>query len=432
MNKINNKLYHAYHGSKNSFERFKQEFIGSHALDHGWGFYFTDQLYVAQSYGQYIIEADLIIRKPFSDDKITITKNELAEYISKYIDPVGDNYLSSWGSYKDEGYNNVLWKCVNSLFTYSISDNDILSEILPFVPNKATDEAFDALFDIFGKDGIIYEGYSELDGEKITNYIVYSNNQITNRRKIYLNEAYHFGDLDYGKKADQKDIIVGQGRSTGHFGTGFYVVSFYDKSKTPDKYWNRDHWEIDLDKYYLYKPISNSQAHQLHDTLGLLDDLDLDALKNYSPTELLNELWDLEDYYDNKGILMFIKKYCPEITSQYNFRQDLANQRWGSIEDYAKVYIEDIERANDQLEVILRKLGDIFNLSEKEVKDIINEIVKNDKSNDSLGTRFMKKLGFEGVNVSHLKQDADGLSGLDNFTYGSVVYDLKSGTYRKL
>lgn len=44
----------------------------------------------------------------------------------------------------------------------------------------------------------------------------------------------------------------------------------------------------------------------------------------------------------------------------------------------------------------------------------------------------MKALGYEGVDVSHLSSDSDGLSGLDNFAYGSVVYDLKPGTYRKV
>ena len=64
------------------------------------------------------------------------------------------------------------------------SDNDILSEILPYIKNKYSDQAYDAIFKIFGKDGIIYKGYSEWDGQLITNYIVYSNNQILNKNKL--------------------------------------------------------------------------------------------------------------------------------------------------------------------------------------------------------------------------------------------------------
>lgn len=179
-----NNLYHAYHGSNAEFNRFEQQFIGAHALEHGFGFYFTDEIYQAKSYGNYVIEADLLIRKPFSDNDITITKNQVKQYIRKYVDPSGEDYLSNYGWCEDEGYENVLDKCVESLFTYNDSDNDIISEILLNVQNKYTDEAYDAVFKIFGKDGIIYHGFSDWQGEPLTNYLVYSNSQILNRKMI--------------------------------------------------------------------------------------------------------------------------------------------------------------------------------------------------------------------------------------------------------
>ena len=179
-----NNLYHAYHGSNAEFNRFEQQFIGAHALEHGFGFYFTNDIDQAKSYGDYVIEADLLIRKPFSDDDITITKNQVKNYIRKYVDPTGEDYLSNYGWYEDEGYENVLNNCVESLFTYNDSDNDIISEILLNVQNKYTDEAYDAIFEIFGKDGIIYQGFSDWQGEPLTNYLVYSNSQILNKKKI--------------------------------------------------------------------------------------------------------------------------------------------------------------------------------------------------------------------------------------------------------
>lgn len=185
---LENNLYHAYHGSRESFDRFKYEFIGSHALENGFGLYFTNNEDTAKSYGDYIIEADLLIRKPFSNEEITITKEQVKEYIRKYIDPIGDDYLSNYGWYEDEGYENVLNEAVDELFTYNECDNDIISEILPAIQNKYSDEAYDAIYEIFHKDGIIYKGYSEWDGELITNYIVYSNNQIKNKKKLYFNK----------------------------------------------------------------------------------------------------------------------------------------------------------------------------------------------------------------------------------------------------
>lgn len=56
-----------------------------------------------------------------------------------------------------------------------------------------------------------------------------------------LKEAYHFGDLDYAKKSETASALTNSGRGTGHFGTGFYLVSYYDENKTPKGYWQRGH-----------------------------------------------------------------------------------------------------------------------------------------------------------------------------------------------
>lgn len=58
--------------------------------------------------------------------------------------------------------------------------------------------------------------------------------------------------------------------------------------------------------------------------------------------------------------------------------------------------------------------------SKDEIKNALSEVNKHldDKQGDSLSTIFMKALGYDGVDVR-------GLDGLDNTTYGSVIYDLK-------
>lgn len=47
--------------------------------------------------------------------------------------------------------------------------------------------------------------------------------------KLIEKITYHYGDLDVARKADRRAIMGGRG--TGHFGTGFYMVSFSDPSK---------------------------------------------------------------------------------------------------------------------------------------------------------------------------------------------------------
>lgn len=79
-------------------------------------------------------------------------------------------------------------------------------------------------------------------------------------------------------------------------------------------------------------------------------------------------------------------------------------------------------RWGDEAEENAKKL---FGLSDEEARKMISEIrdeikeFNGDKyTADSASTRFMKRLGYEGVDVR-------GIEGLDNTRYGSVIYDLK-------
>ena len=62
----------------------------------------------------------------------------------------------------------------------------------------------------------------------------------------------------------------------------------------------------------------------------------------------------------------------------------------------------------------------------------IESAINSPNQEDSKSTVFMKLMGYEGTDVTHLNKDGDGLRGPDNFNYGSVIYDLKPGTYRKI
>ena len=92
--------------------------------------------------------------------------------------------------------------------------------------------------------------------------------------------------------------------------------------------------------------------------------------------------------------------------------------------------MDDLDFVVNQLELIFPKeIGKVEYIVWSLIKD--NELDDQDNV-DSISTLFIKKMGYEGVDVTHLNKAEDGLSGLDNFSYGSVVYDLKPGTYRKI
>lgn len=253
-----------------------------------------------------------------------------------------------------------------------------------------------------------------------------------------IKEAYHFGNLEYGRKADKRGIMAGRG--TGHFGTGFYTIG----SVTDDTDYNgRELWELDLTKYNLFKPRNNNAGYTLHDTLKKLNGLFYRYKYNgYTPNmfklkpyDLRIKLDDFEYEYGNEGIIKFIDSYFPA------YREDIDHEinmgKWGAAEQVAYDSIEDFEDFTDDLSFVVNQLELIFPKEIGNVENIIWSLIKDneldDQDNiDSISTLFIKKMGYEGVDVTHLNRAEDGLSGLDNFSYGSIVYDLKPGTYRKI
>lgn len=256
--------------------------------------------------------------------------------------------------------------------------------------------------------------------------------------RVNVQEAYHYGDLDKAAKAESKSNFMGGNRNTGAFGTGFYCVSTLD----PKGYRGRDIWEIDLDKYNCYKPKSNNDAHELHSALMTLNNLTAyvsdvclinDSWWKKSRSQLIDELYEMEDEGD-EAILDFIKKYDPNLmfVDKWDVQDAVKEERWGRLERIAKEFIEDLDDLRIDVGSCVNRLSRYFNGNMySTIMDLLREY-KDYTGEDTLSTLFMKELGYEGIDVTHLNKDADGLSGLDNFAFGSVVYDLKPGTYRKV
>ena len=299
-------------------------------------------------------------------------------------------------------------------------------------------------------------------------------------------KAITWGDLDYAKKTDTRDMMSGRG--TGHFGTGFYFVGangpyglngdkFYDYA--PD----RPIYEIDLDKYKLFRPKDNEDAYRLHDAMRDInnyysDDMYDFLFGNFDEDRIEDELYaigdkafkvyeDLNDDFDEFDIddlediakdleddssesqdakdklyeqtyrelaLEFIKKYQLEsyIYTNYNtLERWLENSRPGIIEREVKDAIHEKEKYLDYVEYAINNLSKIFNVDKYKLLAMIKANSRL-KSNETISTLIFKDLGYEGVDVTHLNKDAQGLSGLDNFGYGTVIYDLKPGTFKKI
>jgi hypothetical protein len=178
------------------------------------------------------------------------------------------------------------------------------------------------------------------------------------------NAGYHAGDLGYAG-----DTTLGNmsGRSTGHFGTGVYLVGKPEAATNKFARDDRPVNTVDLSKYNLAKPRDESDAKNLHEGL--------------------------------KAVNSLVGQDLNDETSQRKLDQAAFNV-WLSVG--TKFEKEQVKAA-------------VTNAIQEATAARTDDVVFTDKYLDSASTRAMKALGFEGVDVR-------GIPNYDNTTYGTVVY----------
>lgn len=324
-------------------------------------------------------------------------------------------------------------------------------------------------------------GYTTNDGTKLLKSL--------GIRESVQDYGYHAGDLGKSERREQQTGGRGTGHfGTGTYFVGNpdkiknYNDYQYGKGKAP-------HHIVDFSSYHLYKPSNNYMGYKLHDTLKELNngykyytqyanDYDwfinkgIDAnhtdfevsdvpeivshlnnlLFDYDKIELPSDIdWDtIEDEYTQED-----DRLTTELKS--NYKDEDGYTEWGKLIDAVETELNKnpkFKEKNDTmynvLDAISNELGerdldrykDIKRLPDKlydalerrhskeEINKALEEVNKHlsDNTGDSLSTIFMKALGYDGVDVRHLNKDGNGWAGLDNTTYGSVIYDVKPET----
>ena len=195
--------------------------------------------------------------------------------------------------------------------------------------------------------------------------------------------GFHSGDMGTGIDTYLRNM--GHGRSTGHFGTGVYFLS--SQKKAADSFGkNRPIHQIDLEGKILFTPKKVSEAYKLHDALKSLNKL----AHSERATKVLS---DKEEGGDSAREL-----------------NQIAFGLWidaGGIKNF------------DSPEAMLPVIRKII---EGVQKDIGGKSILDAGNKDSASTRYMKEMGYQGVDVRHLSEDAEGLASPDNATLGSVIY----------
>lgn len=272
--------------------------------------------------------------------------------------------------------------------------------------------------------------------------------------KVTENIGYHAGDLG---KAESYFNIASGNRSTGHFGTGTYFVG--DKKAIDlDSYNDRPQHKISFEGYNLFKPKTYNEAKDLHDDLKFINyNSDLtNLLRMIENEEVIDELNKWDDLYDEieKGISEERKAEIIKDAenSPLLLEKDLKNSENKSNGDFKEYfgwivsymngnvnnwdgYVKNLEYDYMDFKNSISKILDIKIDKALSLMEEINNEVKEELGNDwffgdkaqkadSISTRFMKKLGYEGIDVRHIKE-------FDNTKYGSVIYDLKDITTPK-
>lgn len=150
-----------YHGSKNKFNNFDYSFIRTNGTSEGIGFYFTDNLDVAKTYGfeGFIYTISLNFKKSMSNEKLTITKIQLKKFLkqlNKNILKSNNNetdYLSNYDDVEYYGLENVLNKAVELEYNYSNNDVDLISCICNASGNFEV--TLNTLYEVLGYDSIV-------------------------------------------------------------------------------------------------------------------------------------------------------------------------------------------------------------------------------------------------------------------------------------
>ena len=277
------------------------------------------------------------------------------------------------------------------------------------------------------------EGNSDSRNAKIQRSWDYSE-ELKSSHETDRDVAYHAGDLG---KAEGYWNMMSSNRGTGHFGTGTYFVG--DEAKIgDDHYGKRPHEKVDFSNYNLFKPMFEEDGFKLHSALKYIND----NIFDYPIAKMsFDEKWDVRKKADDAEYTLWdddatdaekadAQKVLDGFKEQFKSvgydpdKMD-AQELYEALKDVSSEY----RATRSQLGMILgrnfrgldydamgAKIDSIMQGIYDEVSQIEDAYAA--KYEDSPSTRFMKALGYEGIDVR-------GFKNLDNTTYGSVIYDLK-------
>lgn len=202
----NGNLKVVYHGTGAQFNEFSYKFMSMHGSMERQGFYFTDNKNMAEGYqkeGGKLFEGYLLIKKPLSDSKLTLTKAEVTKLL-KEIDPTGDDIVLNYDPNGGIGYPSKAWydrslrATVESLMSYNETDSELLAEIAN--AGGGAETVVKGVRKLLGYDGyIVSDKY-----DNTTVYVAFESNQFKDKANKTPTEN---PDTRYSRELDYIDYI---------------------------------------------------------------------------------------------------------------------------------------------------------------------------------------------------------------------------------
>lgn len=144
-----------YHGTKNYFDTFSLDYLRTNGTSEGLGIYLTDSKQVAKSYAfdnGYTLTVEFNGKKPLSSTELTLSKDEIREYILEIHQETG--LLNDINDISYYGFNKVLEEALEMFFSNE-SDTDLISEVGNTVGDLKT--ALDIIYTKFGYDHAVVD-----------------------------------------------------------------------------------------------------------------------------------------------------------------------------------------------------------------------------------------------------------------------------------
>ena len=235
--------------------------------------------------------------------------------------------------------------------------------------------------------------------------------------KIFEDAGYHRGVLP------EKSDYISEGYKGELPYTGYYFVSnpkdvVQGGSRFKD---SKAFRVVDFSKYNLFKP---EDANAYFGTNKGLKKLANDLENGIDSKEAVNNL------LKNNNVSNRLKNKIKE----FNDRESLEiNKKINKLEELSETVKTNREfnQINNELDLLYKQLN---SLKKESFSDNLNNILdeyKNERKtkdfSERLETKILKSLGYEGVDVRGIKAEG-GLKSPDDFSNGSVIFDLKPST----